>query len=287
MTFAQSTARSGRVAGFLAALIGALLVIGLLSPPGAGAAPSERTLKVATYNIHHAQGADGVLDLERVAQVLEDSGAEVIALQEVDRFWSERSGYADQAEWLGRRLGMHMVYGKNLQADPAAPGLPDAQYGTAILSKYPIRDWSNTALPKFPAGEQRGLLQADIKVRGVSVRVLGTHLQHNNSDERLAQIDAILGITSADPRPTVLLGDMNAEPDSAEHAKLVTEYTDAWQAVGTGPGYTFDADDPKGRIDYVFTRGGATPRAATVPSTLASDHLPVVVDLVLPHPSGK
>lgn len=264
----------------------------LLTAAPAGAAPGnpaagERTLRVASYNIHHAEGADGVLDLERVAQVLADSGAEVIALQEVDRFWGERSGYVDQAAWLARRLGMHMVYGKNLQRDPAAPGLPAAEYGTAILSSYPIRDWSNTLLPKFPAGEQRGLLQADIKVRGVAVRVLGTHLQHNNSDERLAQIDAILGITTADPRPTVLMGDMNAHPDSAEHAKLTSEYTDVWEAVGDGPGYTYDADDPKGRIDYVFTRGGVRATGAEVPSTLASDHLPVVADLVLPHPSGQ
>ena len=50
-------------------------------------------VKVMSYNIHHAVGQDGILDLERIAKVIEDSGAEIIGLQEVDNHWSERSQF--------------------------------------------------------------------------------------------------------------------------------------------------------------------------------------------------
>lgn len=75
---------------------------------------------------------------------------------------------------------------------------------------------------------------------------------------------------------------MNAHPTSVEYAKLSTEYADVWPLVGEGPGYTFDSDDPKGRIDYVFVRGGVQAVDAEVISTIASDHMPVVADLLLP-----
>lgn len=260
-------------------------------PPGHGGPPHHgtdgRPLTVVTYNIHHAQGADGVLDLERVAVALRDSGASVITLQEVDRHFGDRSENVDQASWLGRRLGMQVVFGANLDLAPAAAGDPRRQYGTAILSKYPIRSWQNTLLPKLPAGEQRGLLEADIAVRGTTVRILTTHLQHNNTPERLAQIAAIRDLTADDHRPTVLTGDMNALPDSVEYARLSDSFSDIWPLVGEGDGFTFDSDAPQGRIDYVFTANGVRARAATVLQTLASDHLPVRAELRVPDRHGR
>jgi endonuclease/exonuclease/phosphatase family metal-dependent hydrolase len=256
------------------------------APPGpAGAADHpgrpDRTLTVVTYNIHHAQGADGVLELDRVAGVLRDSGAAVIALQEVDKHYGDRSENADQASMLGQKLHMQVAFGANLDLDPAKPGDPRRQYGTAILSKYPIRWSGNTLLPKFPNGEQRGLLQAIVLVRGVPVRVMNTHLQHNNTPERLAQIEAIKKLTGNAPGPTVLMGDMNAPPESIEYAQLTEKFRDVWPLVGDGPGFTFDSDNPLGRIDFVLTFGQVTPKAAEVLQTLASDHLPVRAVLAL------
>ena len=68
-----------------------------------------------TYNIHHGAGYDGVLDLERIAVLIEKSGADVIGLQEVDRHWSERSNWVDQPAWLAKRLKMHYGYAANLE----------------------------------------------------------------------------------------------------------------------------------------------------------------------------
>src|SRR3954468_9054249 len=127
---------------------------------------SEKSLqvKVMSYNIHHAVGEDNVLDLERIAKVIEDSGAEIIGLQEVDNHWSERSNFEDQAKWLAERLGIHYTYAANLNLYPLNAGEHRRQYGTALLSKYPIIDLQNHPLTKIGNTEQRGLLETVINV---------------------------------------------------------------------------------------------------------------------------
>jgi endonuclease/exonuclease/phosphatase (EEP) superfamily protein YafD len=70
------------------------VLVTLLSPATASAGVPDRPLRVLTYNIHHGVGEDGVLDLERIARVIADSGADVIGLQEVDRHWSARTATA-------------------------------------------------------------------------------------------------------------------------------------------------------------------------------------------------
>ena len=95
-------------------------------------------VKVMSYNIHHAVGEDNVLDLERIAKVIEDSDAEIIGLQEVDNHWSERSNFEDQTKWLVNRLDMHYNYAVNLNQESLTPAEPRRQYGTAVFSNYPI-----------------------------------------------------------------------------------------------------------------------------------------------------
>ncbi|MFD9793163.1 endonuclease/exonuclease/phosphatase family protein [Streptomyces sp. NPDC059070] len=263
------------------ALALALLLLPLATAqPSAAAAP--RTLTVLTYNIHHGAGADDSLDLDRAARVLRDSGADVIGLQEVDRHYSSRSDFADQAGWLAQRLGMHMVYGANLSLDPARRGDPRRQYGTAILTRFPVRESHNTLLPRPHQGEQRGLLEADIDVGGESVRVLNTHLEHTSQDERIAQADAIGDVVDGSDSPTVLVGDLNATPGTREVAVLTRRLGDAWRAAGEGAGYTFDVRDPRKRIDYVLVSPGVSTRRAEVLDTDASDHLPVSAEVSLP-----
>lgn len=260
--------------------------------PGAEAAPNtrgkgaQRTLTVATYNIHHAAGIDGVLDLERVAQVLEDTEAEVIGLQEVDNRWGTRSEYVDQAAWLAERLGMHYCYTANLDNPPAPGQTANRQYGTAILSEYELDDCTSTPLTNHHNGEQRSLAQADVKVRGVDFRFYNTHLTHNSTAGRLRQAAEINRLIADDLVPGIVVGDMNATPDSTTYDSLTAYLRDAWTA-GDGEGYTFPAHEPDRRIDYIFTTEDIEATNSEVVSTPASDHLPVVSDVRLPHPSQK
>jgi endonuclease/exonuclease/phosphatase family metal-dependent hydrolase len=249
---------------------------------GARALAAERELRVASFNIHHGVGLDGVLDLARIAAVVEQTGAGVVGLQEVDNHWSARSNFVDQATWLAERLGMHVAFGANLDLDPPAPGAPRRQFGTAILSAYRIRAQTNTLLPRPLGGEQRGLLEVLTKVRGIPVRVFNTHLQHDSQVERLAQVDQIRQVLSTANESVILLGDLNATPDTPEIAGLTDLLVDAWVTAGVGDGFTFDAATPHARIDYVMSSGNVVARTAAVLTTDAADHLPVVADLALP-----
>ena len=266
----------------VASTLGATTVAAPETPASARAQADEQELRVATFNIHHGVGLDGALDLARIAAVVERTGAEVVGLQEVDRHWSERSNFVDQATWLAEWLDMDVAFGTNLDLDPPVPGAPRRQYGTAILSTYRIRETTNTLLPRPLGGEQRGLLEALIKVRGIPVRVFNTHLQHDSQVERLAQVDRIRQVLATAQESVVLLGDLNATPDTPEIAGLTDLLVDAWVTAGVGDGFTFDAATPHARIDYVMSSGDVVARTAAVVATDAADHFPVVVDLALP-----
>ncbi len=245
-------------------------------------------LAVASFNIHHGVGLDGRLDLGRTADVIHRTGAQVVGLQEVDRHLSVRSGWVDQAGWLAERLGMDVAYGANIDLDPGDPADPDAprrRYGNALLSAHPIRSWHNVPLPGSDGAEPRGLLEARVEVDGTIVTVGTTHLQNRSRSERLAQATRIVDVISPGeglpPVPTLLVGDMNARPHTPEIRVLTDVLVDAWAAAGTGAGLTFDAATPHARIDYVFVSSEVAPFAAQVMPTDASDHYPVVVELVI------
>lgn len=252
--------------------------LGSALPAHASEPQGWKKIRVATYNIHHAQGTDGVLDLERIAQIIESFDADIVGLQEVDRHWSDRSLFVDQPVWLGRRLRMRSVYGANLDLDPLEPGQPRRQYGTAVLSRWPVKSWSNTYLPKFGDHEQRGLLSTVLEVQGERLRFCVTHLQHNDNLEREAQASAIVDLLGARPRRTLLVGDLNAVPDTPEIKTLTSVLTDSWDEVGSGDGPTHPSEAPTHRIDFVLGTPDVRPVSASVSSAVpeGSDHLPVV-----------
>jgi endonuclease/exonuclease/phosphatase family metal-dependent hydrolase len=243
---------------------------------------TDQALRVASFNIHHGVGIDGRLDIERIAAVIDEQDPDVVGLQEVDRHLGQRSGFVDQAAWLADRLRLQVVFGANIDADPRTPGAPRRQYGTAILSRYEILDWRNTLLPRPQGGEQRGLLEAVIELGSVRLRAFDTQLQNRSQVERLDQIAAIRSIVAEAREPVVLVGDLNALPRSPEIADITEDLADAWPVAGEGHGFTFDAETPHGRIDYVLTSPGIVARRAEVVASNASDHLLVVADLVLP-----
>jgi endonuclease/exonuclease/phosphatase family metal-dependent hydrolase len=259
----------------IAWLLAAVLLLGFATP--AAAAPGSRPLTVLSFNIHHGAGLDGVFDLDRVADEIRRTGADIVGLQEVDRHFSERSEWTDGPAELASRLGMHVVYGANLDLEPPAPGQPRRQYGTAILSRHPILDWRNTLLPKGnPDEEQRGLLEAVIEVRGQQVLAMTTHLQHDNADSRLLQARAVADAVRAAQEPVVLTGDLNAPPTEPEITTLTALLRDS-HAAGHGDGFTHPAEAPTARIDYVLSDG--RPIHSEVLPTQASDHRPVLAKI--------
>ncbi|HEY6739964.1 MAG TPA: endonuclease/exonuclease/phosphatase family protein [Actinopolymorphaceae bacterium] len=267
-------------AGVTAGLLG---TTGALAAAGAAHAggPSVRHLRALTYNIHHGADSADVLDLERIAALIEDLEVDLVGLQEVDRHWGDRSDNVDQPAWLGERLGMHHVYGANLDLDPVEPGQPRRQYGTAVLSRWPITSWSNTFLPLYPGHEQRGLLRTEIAFWGTTLHFHCTHLQHNDAAERVEQAQRIVELIGSSPCRTLLVGDLNAVPDTPEITALTDVLVDSWAKVGRGDGFTIPVDEPNRRIDYILGSADLRPVRAKVVRDDASDHLPYVADYLV------
>lgn len=239
-------------------------------------------VSVLTFNIHGALSHTGY-DLERIAQEIEDWDADVVLLQEVDRHRA-RSRFDDQPAELAARLDMSVAFGSNVVRPPAASGRQEQEYGTAILTRFPIRSRSNVALPNQPGLEQRGLLRATLRMAGQWVDVYGTHLQHTRGNIRIEQMRAIKDAVADDLRPHLLGGDLNAPPDSPAMAIAGSFLADPWAEVGDGPGLTVPADVPHRRIDYVLHSDDWVPTAATTLLSGVSDHRALRVEFELPRP---
>jgi endonuclease/exonuclease/phosphatase family metal-dependent hydrolase len=111
--------------------------------------------------------------------------------------------------------------------------------------------------------------------------VFNTHLDYRADPAvRRQQVAEMVRYLGGSAEPTIVFGDMNATPDAPELQPLLRSVRDAWPA-SAGTGLTYPADKPAKRIDYVLTSSQFVVRSATVPATDASDHRPVVVDLVL------
>jgi endonuclease/exonuclease/phosphatase family metal-dependent hydrolase len=227
-----------------------------------------------TFNIHHGEGADGKIDLNRIAEVILGQKADIVALQEIDRA-VERTARRDLIAELAALTGMNYAFGKNIDYQ-------GGDYGNAVLSRYQIVKQQNHHYKMLRPGEQRGLLQVVLKVEGKRLLLLNTHLDHRRDDaERLANIDEIKQILGQyKGLPVILCGDFNDIPDSPTHRKVEETLTDSWRRAGKGEGFSYSSTQPQKRIDYIFVNKGKAlvPVTAWVPESNASDHLPVVVE---------
>ncbi|MFJ2276577.1 endonuclease/exonuclease/phosphatase family protein [Streptomyces sp. NPDC087866] len=275
-------------------LVAAGLLGAALAPPATaaehGRGPSV-PLRVATYNIHAGAGMDNVFDLDRQVAALRSLDADVIGLQEVDVHWGDRSQWRDLAGELGRRLRMHVSFAPIYSLDPVEEGGPRREFGVAVLSRYKILSTENHDLTRLSTQDPNpvpapapGFGEVVLKVRGLPVHVYATHLDYRGDPSvRTAQVADTRRIMAEDrqherrPVRQILLGDFNAAPTAPELAPLWQELTD----IEPG-GPTYPAQDPVQRIDYVaVSKDTVRVRDAAVAETLASDHRPVVADLLL------
>lgn len=240
------------------------------------APPHVRRVRLATFNIAHGRGRDRRVDLRRTVTTLAALDADVLCLQEVDRHYGRRSGWADQGAELAAALGMTSVYGASVRLDADRNEAPDREYGNAVLARGPLRRLVVHPLPVQGRSEPRSLLlaeQDDLVVGCV-------HLQHDDPAARTRQAAAVLAALPTD-RPLVLAGDFNADPGDAELSALRGRLTDVWPGAGQGRAATFPSRWPRRRLDQVLIAPGVRATGARVVGTDASDHRPVVVDLVV------
>ncbi|MCY9532257.1 endonuclease/exonuclease/phosphatase family protein [Paenibacillus alvei] len=207
---------------------------------------SQIALSVMSYNIRHGEGMDHMYVANRIVEVIRASGADIIGLQEVDRYYSARSNYEDTIAVLAEQILSHQHY--PLSSDES---------------------------------EQRGLLAAVLDVDGINLHFYTTHLGLAQS-ERVEQVKEIINIVASHTmEPCIITGDFNAHPDSVEVASMSPAFCSAF--ADEHDAFTFPAGNAVETLDYIFVnhQSGNIEDRTVIHSSLASDHYPIAAKLLL------
>lgn len=233
-------------------------------------------LRILTYNVHGCVGLDRRCSPERIAEVIADAAADVVALQEVD-VGRVRSGNVNQPEAVAALLGMGHCFYATIQHG-------DEQYGGALLSRLPLDPVKTGALPGRPHLEPRGALWGQVRADGGTVNVMTTHLGLRPY-ERKEQIDALLSpewlYHKEFTTPSILCGDFNLTPFSPLCRRLGKCLHDV-RRLAKRP-YRHGTFMGLFAIDHIFVSTEFTLRSLRVlddrRARVASDHLPLLAEL--------
>lgn len=249
-------------------MAGVMLAAGLTAAlTSAAIAPAQGdTICVMSYNVHNAVGMDGIRDVRRIADVIIASGADVVAVQEVDSV-TNRSGGRYILGDIAAATGMNPVFSAAIDFD-------GGRYGIGLLSRE--RPLSVRRVPLPGTEEERTLLLAEFDnyVMGV------THLSLTDAD-RLASVDILAREAAAFDKPLILAGDFNASPGSP----AIEALKQTFKPLNDTAVPTFPADRPTETIDYIIYHGATAPivlSAQVINEPTASDHRPVICLLRLP-----
>ena len=234
---------------------------------------SPTTVRVVTYNIHRSRGMDRRTQPHRIAAVLSQIDADVVALQEVIGAGPRGASHIEE---IGAALGMGWVMAPARQ-------LRGHQFGNAVLSRFPIKDHAQHDL-SWKTCEERRLQRADIDINGHTLHVYNVHLgtailERRHQATRLAAIVADRPVGGA----KLVLGDFNEwmrglTTKLLSHRLKSVELRDYLKRHRTYPGLF-----PILHLDHIYYAGRIEILGIELPRTrlslVASDHLPLVADV--------
>jgi endonuclease/exonuclease/phosphatase family metal-dependent hydrolase len=282
-------------------------------------------MKLITWNVQWCRGVDLVVDPARIvdeARRLADF--DVLCLQEIaDNYADPRLGGSDGEDQFARLAALLPAYVAipAVAVDQPGEGLRRRRFGNVILSRMPVLQVYRYLLP-YPCdpgvpGMPRVAIEAVVRAESGDVRIITTHLEYYSERQRMAQVDALRAIyaeghahardaqitmndggpfqTYVRPRATLITGDCNFEPDSAEYARMLALFADgtpplvdAWHVVHPGASHpaTFkiyqkdEPTDPELHCDFIFVAEELRARIRDIrvdSRTQASDHQPVIL----------
>ncbi len=237
---------------------------------------SSKIVKVLTFNILHGATTKGDFNLDRIANVIAGADPDFVALQEVD-YKTNRARKYDLVTELGMRVKMTPLFGRAMYYD-------GGEYGEGILSKYTFIQTRNVPLPYTPGNEPRAALEVITVLNSTdTIAFVGTHLDHlKDEKDRLAQARKINEVFSSNKYPTILAGDLNAQPGSAPIKVLQKLWTASFDRNNPKP--TFPSDRPRVKIDYVMflpEQRWKVIESKVIQDSIASDHCAYLVTLEL------
>ncbi len=223
-------------------------------------------VSVATWNIHAAVGMDGHFSPQRIADVLRETDADIVALQEVPLGGTH---WPNVLQLLAGSLDRVGVEGPTFSVG-------GRRFGNAVLSRFPVLRTRRIDI-SFGAHEPRGAVDADIHCHGNPLRVIATHLGLRAA-ERRAQVARLLQVFDTDEMPVLLMGDVN---EWFVWGRTLRRLVSHFQPVPAPA--TFPACCPVFALDRIWIR----PRHrlvqvrvhASALAKKASDHLPLLAHI--------
>jgi endonuclease/exonuclease/phosphatase family metal-dependent hydrolase len=237
-------------------------------------------LTLVSYNIHSGIGTDGVFELHRIGEVLQEVSPDIAALQEVGDFRG-RTSREEHPEHLADMLGMHMAFGPNVVRN-------GRRYGNVILSRLPILKSRNYDL-SVKGREPRGALRCDLDLGGgKKLHVFCLHLglsfgERRQQESLLLSADILRDAVRSDP--VIVCGDFNYWGNGPVTSLVRNAIHDAALELRS-PARTYHSRFPFFRLDRIYVDAGVRPLEVhphrSPRAVVASDHLPLVMRFEAP-----
>jgi endonuclease/exonuclease/phosphatase family metal-dependent hydrolase len=246
-------------------------------------------IRVMTLNVAHGR-SDSINQLlldkssveenvARISQLLLDSGADIVALQEADgpSWWS---GGFDHALSMARQADFPFHF----RAHHATSWL--YRYGTAVLSRLPLGPSHSHRFAASPPTPRKGFVVSEVELRlgdelrtTVSVDILSVHLDFLRPSTQAQQLEELLDVLRDRSNPVIVLGDFNSDwqrDDSPVRRLAEQAGLQAWQPEAV------HLDTHEGeRIDWILISDHFEFHSYRVLPDIVSDHLPVVAEIGL------
>jgi endonuclease/exonuclease/phosphatase family metal-dependent hydrolase len=199
------------------------------------------TLNVMSFNIYHGATMNNDFNLDVFGNIINAYQADLVAMQEVDNK-AKRSKNLDLCSEIGIRTKLNPLFVKSIN-------FGGGEYGNGILSKYSFSSFNRYDLPNAKGSEPRSLGVLKVKLEtGELIAFLATHFDHKNAELSLKQSIFVNMVLSELNCPAILVGDLNAKPDS----KTIKELTKQWTQTHDDNNFTYPSEKPNIKIDYIM-----------------------------------
>lgn len=238
-------------------------------------------MRILTYNIHHGTDKAGEYALEKIINFLSKSGADLVGLQEADRF-AKRSNFIDQFQKIKTELPYNAFFAPSLILPQEGLGKPEREYGLMSLSRFPVVETKTHFLRKSEyAGkwftESRICIESVINANGMKIAFLNLHIDTHEIEKQIENLSRVLEKIRV---PKILVGDFNIPPENG-NIKLIQEKLKLRNVMAGGMAHTHEDDRGKKQIDYIFVSEEFTVKEAKVLDVDFSDHKPLVAEVFI------